>query len=199
MKPYLDKCCGLKARNRWIIEIPFLYLDLNAPPGCRYQKSDIHTTSNNNCEIETIGSNLSLVLLRLQSMSKHQKTGSLPGTFTQKLSVLLSHTISCTHNRSLDYFLLPPLETMSILCSLTKQSMFRLTNIVTCSSQMVPVLKTSDPIGLTQLVQVTLEERRRPNLTTDSCEQWNRGVCCLRASECKYCHVCKECSGKHDT
>ena len=39
-KLYLDEFCGLRARNRRIIKIPSLYLDLNAPQG--HQKSDIH-------------------------------------------------------------------------------------------------------------------------------------------------------------
>jgi len=43
LKSYLDKCCGLRARNKQSIEIPLSvvqYLDLSAPQG--HQKSDIH-------------------------------------------------------------------------------------------------------------------------------------------------------------
>jgi hypothetical protein len=31
----------------------------------------------------------------------------------------------------------------------------------------------------------------------EPCDQWNRGVCCVKSSECKYQHICKECGGKH--
>jgi hypothetical protein len=31
----------------------------------------------------------------------------------------------------------------------------------------------------------------------EPCDRWNRGVCCVKSSECKYQHVCKECGGKH--
>ena len=29
----------------------------------------------------------------------------------------------------------------------------------------------------------------------DPCDKWNHGVCCSKASECKYRHICQECWG----
>jgi len=31
----------------------------------------------------------------------------------------------------------------------------------------------------------------------DPCDRWNRGVCCSKASECKYRHICQGCRGPH--
>src|SRR5882762_3634595 len=56
-----------------------------------------------------------------------------------------------------------------------------------------------NPIGASTLTgNVKGKAKVRPEFKCeDPCDRWNQGVCCSKASDCKYRHICQECQGPH--